>query len=157
MSWDASRIGGLRDQFLGRLSDQVDGISINGSMDFRLPGNLNIAIAGIDADSLIARLPDVAISTGSACNSGALESSHVLRAMGLDQETLDGSVRIGIGRTSTSDEVDYAVCRLVTEIKYLRRAAKVPAESRTGEAAVPIRMRKTTSAPRKVRRRAGGR
>jgi cysteine desulfurase len=106
---DSRRIASLRDQLLARLCETLPGIQVNGSMIRRLPGNLSITIPGIDAGRLIEQLPGLAISTGSACNTGQPEPSHVLTAIGLDRPSARASIRIGLGRSTTIQEVTSAV------------------------------------------------
>lgn len=119
---EALRIGGLRDTLLRRLRESVPGTLLNGPGEGRLPGNLNVAFEGIDADALIAGLDDVALSTGSACSSARSEPSHVLRALGLSEERVAASVRIGLGRGTTADEVERAATRIAEEASRLREA-----------------------------------
>lgn len=102
---DARRIADLRDQLLATLRQALPDIAVNGSMTRRLPGNLNITIPGTDADQLIEQLPGLAISTGSACHTGQPEPSHVLTAIGLDRSAARSSIRIGLGRTTTPQEI----------------------------------------------------
>ena len=89
--------------------------------DRRIPGNLNVGFPGIDADRLLAALPELSLSTGSACSSAAVEPSYVLAALGLDAAAARGAVRIGLGRFTTEAEVDFAVERLVAGVRSLRR------------------------------------
>jgi len=105
---DALRIAGLRDQLLARLREVIPNIQVNGAMTRRLPGNLNIIIPGVDADHLIEQLPGLAISTGSACNTGQPNPSHVLTAIGLDRPSARSSIRIGLGRGTTLRDVTIA-------------------------------------------------
>jgi cysteine desulfurase len=102
---DARRITGLRDRLLTMLSQTVSDIRVNGSLTRRLPGNLNITIPGIEADQLIECLPELAISTGSACNAGQPDPSHVLTAIGLDRSSARSSIRIGIGKGTTLHDI----------------------------------------------------
>jgi cysteine desulfurase len=102
---DAGRIAGLRDQLLTALRQALPDITVNGSLTKRLPGNLNITIPGIDADQFIEQLPGLAISTGSACNTGQAEPSHVLTAIGLSRTAARASIRIGIGRDTRLRDV----------------------------------------------------
>jgi cysteine desulfurase len=102
---DARRITGLRDQLLARLRQTVSGIRVNGSLTRRLPGNLNITIPGVVADQLIDYLPGLAISTGSACNTGQPDPSHVLTAIGVDRSSARSSIRIGLGRGTTLQDI----------------------------------------------------
>jgi cysteine desulfurase len=99
------RITALRDQLLAALRQTLPDIAVNGSLTRRLAGNLNIAIPGIDADQLIEQLSGLAISTGSACNTGQSDPSHVLTAIGLDRPAARSSIRIGLGRTTTVQDV----------------------------------------------------
>jgi cysteine desulfurase len=98
---DARRITGLRNQLLGLLRDAIPDIQLNGTLIRRLPGNLSLTIPGIDADMLIEQLPALALSTGSACNTGQAEPSHVLAAIGLDRLSARSTIRIGLGRDTT--------------------------------------------------------
>jgi cysteine desulfurase len=115
------RLAGLRDRFLGSLTSRLPGVSVNGSLTARLPGNLNLGFAGIGAESLIGRLPDLALSTGSACTSASLESSHVLKAIGVAEPLIHTGIRFSFGRTTTEEEVDYAAGRVAEEVEALRR------------------------------------
>lgn len=105
---DALRIAGLRDQLLASLRDTILNIQVNGTLTHRLPGNLNITIPGIDADQFIEQLPRLAISTGSACDTGQSDPSHVLSAIGLDRPSARASIRIGLGRGTTSRDISIA-------------------------------------------------
>jgi cysteine desulfurase len=120
---EAPRLRGLRDRLKARIETTLDGIRVNGSMEHRLPGNLNLSFAGIQADALLTTLPDIALSTGSACSSAAREPSHVLRALGLSEEEARSSVRFGIGRFNTEQEVDYVADRIIESVRKLRAAA----------------------------------
>jgi cysteine desulfurase len=105
---DAIRIAELRDQLLARLRYTIPNIYVNGTLAQRLPGNLNITIPGIDADQLVEQLPGLAISTGSACNTGQSDPSHVLTAIGLDRPSARASIRIGLGRGTTLWDISVA-------------------------------------------------
>jgi cysteine desulfurase len=120
---EANCTGALRDRLLAELQTRLDGVSVNGSMEYRLPGNLNLSFRGIQADALLTSLPEIALSTGSACSSATPEPSHVLRALGLSEEAARGSVRVGLGRFNTEQEVDYAAGRLVEVVEKLRLSA----------------------------------
>ena len=93
---------------------------MNGSMEQRLPGNLNVSFDGVDAETLILSMPEIALSTGSACTSATVEPSHVLRALGLSDDRAHSSVRFGLGRFTTEEEVDYAAGRVVESVRKLR-------------------------------------
>ncbi|MGP8245178.1 MAG: aminotransferase class V-fold PLP-dependent enzyme [Bryobacteraceae bacterium] len=119
MAEEATRVAGLRDRLLARLS-ALDGIAVNGSLESRLPGNLNARFAGIDASDLLTALPDVAVSTGSACSSAVPEPSHVLLAIGLSRAEARSSIRFGLGRFHSEDDIDFAAGRVVEEVMRLR-------------------------------------
>ncbi len=125
MAGEAGRIAELRDRLRTRLESELDEIRINGSMEHRLPGNLNVTFAHVDANALLMSLPDVAFSTGSACSSASAEPSHVLRAIGLDDRAARSSVRFGLGRFNTAEEVDYAAARVAAAVKNLRALTPV--------------------------------
>ena len=120
MPEEAARLAAWRDRLLERLTAALDGVAVNGSLAHRLPGNLNLSFAGVDAETLLMALPDIALSTGSACTSGTPEPSHVLRALGVSDELARSSIRIGLGRTNTEEELDYAAHRLIESVKKLR-------------------------------------
>ena len=120
----------LRERLWRQLASALDRIRINGSMEHRLPGNLNISFAGIDAEALLMSLPEMALSTGSACSSASVEPSHVLRALGLTPAEARSSVRFGIGRFNTQEEIDYAATRIIAAVNNLRSLAPTtPAHS----------------------------
>jgi cysteine desulfurase len=110
----------LRDRILGRLGE----VYINGSMEQRLPGNLNLSFAGVDGESLMMALNDVALSSGSACTTAAIEPSHVLRAIGISDDLAHSSIRFGIGRFNTEAEVDYVADRIVETVERLRELSR---------------------------------
>jgi cysteine desulfurase len=119
---EAARTRSLRDRLLAHLQAGLDGVRVNGSMARRLPANLNLGFPGIKADALLTALPEIALSTGSACSSAAPEPSHVLRALGLTEAEARSSVRFGLGRTTTEDEVDYVAERVIAAVHLLRQA-----------------------------------
>lgn len=125
MEGEAARMRSLRDRLLTRLQAGLDGIRVNGSMAQRLPANLNLGFPGVDADALLTALPEIALSTGSACSSAAPEPSHVLRALGLTEAKARCCVRFGLGRTTTEEEVDYVAERVIAAIQSLRLAVPV--------------------------------
>ncbi len=120
MQSEGLRLTDYRARLLGALETAVGGVMFNGSALCRLPGNLSVCIAGVDAHQLIAMVPELAISTGSACASSGGHPSYVLKAIGLTDEEIRSSVRIGLGRFTTQDEVDKAADRLATAIGRLR-------------------------------------
>jgi cysteine desulfurase len=128
---DERRIGRLRDRLQARLEVELPDLRINGDVASRLAGNLHLSVAGVPGDAVIARLrSDVAISTGAACTSGTPEASHVLRAMGLGDEWLDGALRIGLGRGTQPEDVEEAADRIISAVQGARRAvAGVPSRA----------------------------
>jgi cysteine desulfurase len=117
---EAEQISGLRDLLRDLISTQLEGVSLNGHPTERLPGNLNLSFEGIDSDSLMVRMPNVAVSSGSACSSAAPEPSYVLRAVGLPEDLAFGSIRFGLGRFNTEDEVRFVADRVVESVVTLR-------------------------------------
>jgi len=109
MAADAQRTRALMDRLWHGLSDGLDGLRINGSMDRRLPHNLNVSVSGLDGETLLVGLDDVAVSSGAACTSANPEPSHVLSALGVSDQLARASIRFGLGRLNTPDEVDYVV------------------------------------------------
>jgi cysteine desulfurase len=123
MSAEAARVGELRDRLKAALESELDGTRVNGSTEHRLPGNLNMSFSGVDAEALLMSLPGIALSTGSACSSATVEPSHVLRALGLGERTARSSVRFGLGRFNTEDEIDYAAAAVIQAVRNLRALA----------------------------------
>ena len=121
MAADAVHARALRDRLHSQIAAELDRVEVNGSMEYRLPGNLHLSFAGVDAESLLMSLPEIALSTGSACSSAAVEPSHVLRAIGLTEERARSSVRFGLGRFNTEEEVDYVASRVVEAVRRLRQ------------------------------------
>jgi cysteine desulfurase len=120
MESEGARVRGWRDRLKARLESELEDVRVNGSMDHRLPGNLNMSFAGVDAEALLMSLADVALSTGSACTSASVEPSHVLRALGVGEERAHSSLRFGLGRFNTDEEVEYVAKRVVEAVKKLR-------------------------------------
>jgi len=113
---DATRLLGLRERLFQALRQGLPDLRRNGSAKHGLPGCLNITVPGLDAADMLLDLPDLALSTGSACSTGSPEPSHVLRAIGLSPEDSYGSLRLGLGRGTNADNVDRAAARLVGAI-----------------------------------------
>ena len=122
------RVGALRGRLQTKLETELDHVRVNGSPDHRLPGNLNMTFERIDSETLMMGLKDVALSSGSACTSAKIEPSHVLRALGLDEQAAHSSIRFGLGRFNTEEEVDYVAERLVDVVKKLREISPEYAE-----------------------------
>ena len=110
----------LRDRLLAKLEANVPEILVNGSMEHRLPGNLNVSFTFVEGESMLMALRDVAVSSGSACTSASLEPSYVLRAIGLDDENAHSSIRFGLGRFNTEAEVDEVADLVIRAVKKLR-------------------------------------
>jgi len=120
MTAEGERLGALRDRLKDAILAGLDGVFVNGSMSRRLPHNLNLSFAGVEGEALLMGINDVAVSSGSACTSATLEPSHVLRALGVPEELAHSSVRFGLGRFNTEEEVDYVAARVVETVKRLR-------------------------------------
>jgi cysteine desulfurase len=120
MAAEAERLSGLRDRLNAKLHANLDEIYINGSMEHRLPHNLNISFAYVEGESLLMGINDVAVSSGSACTSASLEPSYVLKALGAGDDLAHSSIRFGLGRWTTDEEVDYVVEKLTTVVRRLR-------------------------------------
>jgi len=120
MSQEAARLAGLRDLLRAKLEAGLDRVRLNGSIRQRLPNNLNMSFAGVESESLMMGMPDVAVSSGSACTSATMEPSYVLKAMGLDDETAHSSLRFGLGRSTTLEEIDCAAARIIEVVRKLR-------------------------------------
>jgi cysteine desulfurase len=123
MPEESCRIAGLRNRLRDRLTAELTDVSINGSMEHRLPGNLNICFHNVDAETLMAAIRDVAVSSGSACNSEKIDPSHVLTALGLSDEAAGSSIRFGIGRFNSQAEIDYVAALVVEAVKKLREVS----------------------------------
>lgn len=125
MMADGERLTGLRQRLKAQIVGQLDEVSVNGDPLQRLPGNLHLSFAYIEGESLLMALKDVAVSTGSACTSASLEPSHVLRAIGLEEHLAHSSIRFGLGRFNTEEEVDYTARRVVEEVHRLRKLSPI--------------------------------
>jgi cysteine desulfurase len=125
---DTLKITKLRDMLLNELQANIDGITINGSMDARIPNNLNISFSGLDGDSLLVNIDDIAISNGAACSSSKNEPSYVLKALGIDNKLAKASIRFGIGRNTTEEEIKYTVNKFKDVVKNLRSIEELKAE-----------------------------
>jgi cysteine desulfurase len=119
MEQEHKRLTELRDRFWSQISDMEE-VHINGSIDQRYPGNLNVSFAFVEGESLLMSLKDLAVSSGSACTSASLEPSYVLRALGLNDEMAHSSIRFSFGRFTTDEEVDYAAAQVRVAVEKLR-------------------------------------
>jgi len=120
MAEESKILGALRDRLNDAIMSQLDECYINGSMEHRLPGNLNISFAYVEGESLLMGISDVAVSSGSACTSATLEPSYVLKALGAGDDLAHSSIRFGIGRFNTEAEVDYVAKRVIETVSRLR-------------------------------------
>ncbi|GAU18431.1 hypothetical protein TSUD_231690 [Trifolium subterraneum] len=120
MEYDEKRISALQQRLLNGITDKLDGVVVNGSMERRYVGNLNLSFAYVEGESLLMGLKEVAVSSGSACTSASLEPSYVLRALGVEEDMAHTSIRFGIGRFTTEEEIDRAVHLTVHQVKKLR-------------------------------------
>ncbi len=133
MAEEGARLQTLRQRFWDGIRD-LEGVQINGDPEARLPGALNISVACVDGEALMAALGDLAVSSGSACTSASLEPSYVLRALGLEDELAHGSLRFSFGRFTTEEEVDYAAAQLRHAVQKLRELSPDWARYRAGNA-----------------------
>jgi cysteine desulfurase len=120
MAGEADRLKALRERLRAGLAQRVPGLIVNGDLDHRLPGSLNVSIPGTTARDLIEACQSIAISTGSACTSASVEPSYVLRALGLSDERANASIRVGLGRFTTESDVDYAADAIAAAAERLR-------------------------------------
>ena len=118
-----ARLIALRERLWNGLRARLPELSLNGHPTERLAGNLNVSFAGVAADALMGSIKDVAVSSGSACTSASLEPSHVLRAIGVPEELAHSSVRFGLGRSTTEEEIDYAVEAFAAVVTRLRQSS----------------------------------
>lgn len=115
-----ARILALRERLRTKLTSALEEVSLNGSLEHRLAGNLNLSFAFVEGEAMMMAIKDVAVSSGSACTSASLEPSYVLRALGLDEDLAHSSIRFGIGRFNTEEEVDYVANLVIEKVKKLR-------------------------------------
>ncbi len=120
MAEESKRLLALRENLREQITSQLDEVYINGSMEHRLPGSLNISFAFVEGESLLMGINDVAVSSGSACTSATLEPSYVLKALGAGDEIAHSSIRFGLGRFNTQAEVDYVAAKVVDVVNRLR-------------------------------------
>ncbi len=117
---DSARILALRNRLHEKLAAAIDEIYVNGSLEHRLPGNLNVSFNFVEGEAMMMAIKDVAVSSGSACTSSSLEPSYVLRALGVGDELAHSSIRFGLGRFNTEEEVDYVADLVIRKVKHLR-------------------------------------
>ncbi|HEX9306137.1 MAG TPA: IscS subfamily cysteine desulfurase [Anaeromyxobacter sp.] len=117
---EAERVLALRERLRKGLLAGLDLVSLNGSLEHRVPGNLNVSFSYVEGEALMMAIKDVAVSSGSACTSASLEPSYVLRAMGVSEDLAHSSIRFGLGRFTTGEEIDFVVRLVVEKVKKLR-------------------------------------
>jgi cysteine desulfurase len=117
---ECARLLGLRERLRNKIQASLDEVHLNGSLEHRLPGNLNLSFAFVEGEGLMMSIKDVAVSSGSACTSASLEPSYVLRAMGLGDELAHSSIRFGLGRFNTEEEVDFVADLMIRKVNKLR-------------------------------------
>src|SRR5580658_3468669 len=120
METETVRLRYLRDKLRAKLEAGLDEVYINGSMEHRLPHSLNMSFAYVEGESLLMGINDIAVSSGSACTSATLEPSYVLKALGVGDDVAHSSIRFGIGRFNTEEEIDYVAAKLIDVVNKLR-------------------------------------
>lgn len=120
MAEESQRLRRMRDRLKDKITSRLDEVYINGTMESRLPNNLNMSFAFVEGESLLMGINDVAVSSGSACTSATLEPSYVLKALGAGDDLAHSSIRFGLGRFNTEEEVDYVADRVVEVVERLR-------------------------------------
>jgi cysteine desulfurase len=120
MPEESKRMAFLRDKLKNKLESQLDEVYVNGTMEHRVPNNLNISFAYVEGESLLMGINDIAVSSGSACTSATLEPSYVLKALGAGDDLAHSSIRFGLGRFNTEEEVDYVADKVIDVVKKLR-------------------------------------
>lgn len=120
MAAEAEQLIALRERLKNGILGQLDEVYVNGHPTERLPGNLNMSFAYVEGESLLMALKEIAVSTGSACTSASLEPSYVLKAIGLEDELAHTSIRFGLGRFNSAEQIDYTIQRVVDEVRRLR-------------------------------------
>lgn len=120
MAAETARLTGLRDYMKAKFENALDYVHVNGNMDHHLPGNLNMSFVYVEGESLLMGINDIAVSSGSACTSATLEPSYVLKALGLGDDVAHSSIRFGLGRFNTREEVDYVSDKMIDTVLKLR-------------------------------------
>lgn len=152
---EAPRLARLRDRLHAGIAARLDGVYLNGPPVDRLPNNLNLSFTCVEGESMLMAMDDVAVSSGSACTSASLEPSHVLRALGRGNELAHSSVRFGLGRFNTEEEIDYVIEKIARVVARLREMSPLyePGADRAPAAGVTPAMRsrgRVTESPRAV-------
>jgi cysteine desulfurase len=123
MAAESPRLAALRDRLLAALRAEVSDLHVNGSLDARLPQNLNVSFPGVPGESLLLGIDDICVSAGSACSSGSEEPPYVLKALGMDADLARASIRFGLGRYTTEEEIDYTAGKVSAVVRQLRQAS----------------------------------
>ena len=123
MTEESIQIKLLRDKLLDGLKSEIPNLIINGTMDYRLTGNLNVCFPSAKSDSIMMSMRDIALSSGSACTSASIQPSHVLKALGLTKEESHASIRFGIGRFNTEAEINYTIDKVIDTVNKIRKVA----------------------------------
>jgi cysteine desulfurase len=120
MSEEAKRLFALRERLRNGITSRLEEVYLNGHPSERLPGNLNISFAYVEGEAMMMGIKNVAVSSGSACTSASLEPSYVLKALGVGDELAHSSIRFGLGRFNTQEEVDFVIDDVVKAVTHLR-------------------------------------
>jgi cysteine desulfurase len=121
MLQEQGRLSALMQRLLDTLSKNIDDLTINGSIESRIPGNLNVSFTGIDNSLFLSKVRTLALSSGSACASGNADPSHVLTAIGCEKERMQSAIRLGIGRFTSDEEIDFAASEIVTAVNEIKK------------------------------------
>jgi cysteine desulfurase len=132
MASESRRLLALRERLRNKLTSELDMVTVNGTLEHRLPGNLNVSFACVEGEALMMAIKDVAVSSGSACTSASLEPSYVLRALGVEEDMAHSSIRFGIGRFNTEEEVDFVARLVIDKVKKLREMSPLYEMARDG-------------------------
>jgi cysteine desulfurase len=132
MAREAAHLTAMRERLFTGITSRLGHVHLNGHPTRRLPGNLNVSFGFVDGESLLMSLKEVAVSSGAACTSASMEPSHVLRAMGLKEDLANSSIRFGLGRGNTEEEVDYVCDRVVEQVTRLRAMNSLFEAARSG-------------------------
>ncbi|MCB9763565.1 MAG: IscS subfamily cysteine desulfurase [Alphaproteobacteria bacterium] len=119
-SGEVQRVRALRDRLWAGIQARIDHVYLNGSWEHRLPNNLNVSFAFVEGEAMMMAIKDVAVSSGSACTSASLEPSYVLRALGVEEELAHTSIRFGVGRFNTEEEIDFVIDLVAEKVAWLR-------------------------------------
>ena len=120
MDSESKRLFALRERLRTGITSKLEDVYLNGHETHRLPGNLNLSFAGVDGEALIMGMRDIAVSSGAACTSANVEPSYVLKALGVGDELAHSSIRFGLGRFNTEEEVDFVIDHVAQAVDHLR-------------------------------------